>query len=645
MMKKLLLFLSCLLVAQLVQAQVPQGINYQAVLRDGNAVIANQPINLLLAFEDANVNILYEESHNLTTNEFGLITAVLGEGTPVIGSFENVNWSMGGVQFEAEVTYNGVIYSLGRVHLQSVPYALFSEQAGSADTAAYAMTAMTAMTADTAAYADTAGYAMNAIADLDLNDLNDVSAPAPVAGSPLVFDGTEWMATDGTLIDSNVVFTDVLVGPNWVVDADPAAGVYATFGNNSNLNFLAFAGNEDNLGFAGVADTAGDVKAFMDVPSAISGGEGRLVTLDPDGDVNMIIGGVGTDPQLGAVSVYDAAGNGTAIMGAGIPSQPSAGFIELAGSNGSMNLTTVGSSTAQGFLALGDSSGTAKTFLRVESEGNGRIDLNGPAGSSNVQIGAFSNGPDVGIVVARDNENGGTLASAGLYGNLGGPGTVETTGPNGFANFSAQSAPFAGISDNHGSAFVYDSTGSFQAGMYVDGTGDGIIFGDIKNFRIPHPQQADKEIWYASLEGPEAAAYVRGTGQLVNGVGVVNFPEHFAAIANPQTMTVVLTPLSAESEGMAVIEKTAQGFKIKELRQGTGTYSFDWEVKAVRNGYENYRPVRNASEYRPQISADAKRKMIMQSAASTPSPSPQINTLLPNAQIKQQKTSSIHDLK
>jgi hypothetical protein len=64
-------------------------------------------------------------------------------------------------------------------------------------------------------------------------------------------------------------------------------------------------------------------------------------------------------------------------------------------------------------------------------------------------------------------------------------------------------------------------------------------------------------------------------------------------------MTVILTPLSAESEGLAVVEKTAHGFKIKELRHGNGEYAFDWEVKCVRKGFEDYRVYRDKSENRP----------------------------------------------
>lgn len=33
------------------------------------------------------------------------------------------------------------------------------------------------------------------------------------------------------------------------------------------------------------------------------------------------------------------------------------------------------------------------------------------------------------------------------------------------------------------------------------------------------------------------------------------------------------------------------------MRHGQGSYAFDWEVKAMRRGYEDYRPVRPAEEH------------------------------------------------
>ena len=47
--------------------------------------------------------------------------------------------------------------------------------------------------------------------------------------------------------------------------------------------------------------------------------------------------------------------------------------------------------------------------------------------------------------------------------------------------------------------------------------GQGEIHADIKSFRVPSPSQPGSHIWYACPEGPEAAAYLRGTGSLVDG--------------------------------------------------------------------------------------------------------------------------------
>ncbi|HMS28415.1 MAG TPA: hypothetical protein PKD32_01050 [Saprospiraceae bacterium] len=128
-------------------------------------------------------------------------------------------------------------------------------------------------------------------------------------------------------------------------------------------------------------------------------------------------------------------------------------------------------------------------------------------------------------------------------------------------------------------------------GIYWDGS-KSIVNANVKNFWMDHPKDPTKEIWYASLEGPEAGAYERGTFTLVNGEAFVPFSDHFENVINPSTLTIQMTPLSADSEGLAVIEKTPKGFRVRELRKGTGNYKVDWEAKGVRAGYENYKVVR-----------------------------------------------------
>lgn len=121
---------------------------------------------------------------------------------------------------------------------------------------------------------------------------------------------------------------------------------------------------------------------------------------------------------------------------------------------------------------------------------------------------------------------------------------------------------------------------------------DNFAPGDDDGLVREYPGDPSKEIHFSGLEGLEKAAYCRGTAQLSGGEVTVQYPEAFKAITNEQTCTVMLTPLSADSKGLAVVEKTATGFKVKEMFGGNGNYSFDWEVKAVRKGTEGFQPVR-----------------------------------------------------
>lgn len=146
---------------------------------------------------------------------------------------------------------------------------------------------------------------------------------------------------------------------------------------------------------------------------------------------------------------------------------------------------------------------------------------------------------------------------------------------------------------SRGYVFVADGAGDPQAGIYINELDQGIVFADVKNFRVKHPEKSQKEIWYASLEGPEVGAYDRGTANLVNGETFVEFQDHFKHIANTSKMTVHVTPHNSDTYGLAVIEKKKNGFYVKELKGGSGNFSFDWEVKCIRTGKEKFQVVRD----------------------------------------------------
>ena len=147
---------------------------------------------------------------------------------------------------------------------------------------------------------------------------------------------------------------------------------------------------------------------------------------------------------------------------------------------------------------------------------------------------------------------------------------------------------------NLGFISVHHSAGQEKARMYVWTDGRGYVEADVKSFRVPNPGRPGTEIAYAAIEGPEAAAYARGTARLERGRAIVDLPDHFASVAGAQRLTVQLTPGSAESLGLAVVAKSPERLVVQELMNGTGTYEFDWEVKSVRKGYEDYRVIQPA---------------------------------------------------
>ena len=194
-------------------------------------------------------------------------------------------------------------------------------------------------------------------------------------------------------------------------------------------------------------------------------------------------------------------------------------------------------------------------------------------------------------VVGTYGKGGAYCRFSRLAGFLDNPYIALTTGTP-----TVDNVPKVGIlidGNGHGRMQVNEN-GFMQAGFYYDTN----LFrwtatANIKSFHEPHPTKPDKEIWYACIEGREAAMYVRGTARLENGKATITFPEDFSLMAVGEGMTASLTPGDALSKGLAVVRKTTLGIEVQELSGGNGNYTFDWEVKAVRKGYERFQVVRD----------------------------------------------------
>ena len=135
-MKKIIFqLLVCLMVSTIAQAQAPQTINYQAVVRNTvGDVIKNQSVRFRLSItEGLNGFVAYSEIHQATTNLLGLVNLSIGTGTVVSGSMQTLNWA--GVakylKVEIDITGSTNFTLMGSQQLVSVPYSLYSNTAGS----------------------------------------------------------------------------------------------------------------------------------------------------------------------------------------------------------------------------------------------------------------------------------------------------------------------------------------------------------------------------------------------------------------------------------------------------------------------------------------------------------------------------------
>ena len=131
-MKKLLILLT-LTITTVLQAQAPQGFNYQATVRNNSGdLILNTNVyfkfNVIQGSETAVP--IFTETHYVPTDDLGQVNLVIGEGTANTGAFSELDWSLGSYYLGIELdTGNGYV-AMGTTQLLSVPYALYAANSG-----------------------------------------------------------------------------------------------------------------------------------------------------------------------------------------------------------------------------------------------------------------------------------------------------------------------------------------------------------------------------------------------------------------------------------------------------------------------------------------------------------------------------------
>jgi uncharacterized protein (TIGR02145 family) len=125
----------CLAIASLtqLQAQAPQGFNYQATVRNssGDLIVNTNVYFKFNVMQGSQTSLpVFTEIHYVPTDDLGQVNLVIGQGTATTGAFSELDWSLGSYYLGIELNTGNGYVAMGTTQLLSVPYALYAENSG-----------------------------------------------------------------------------------------------------------------------------------------------------------------------------------------------------------------------------------------------------------------------------------------------------------------------------------------------------------------------------------------------------------------------------------------------------------------------------------------------------------------------------------
>ena len=626
-MKKIITIIS-LFIAFKSYSQAPQLFNYQGVARDNaGAPMVSKTICLRLSILDnsSSGNILYMETHAVSTNQLGLFTAAIGGGSAVQGTFATVSWASANsrwLKVEMDDKCNSNYTVMGTSQFLSVPYAM---------------------------------YALNPGPKGDKGDTGVMGLQGP-------------QGIQGIKGDSGASGLQGLQGIQGIQGVKGDTGAIGPQGATGSQGATGAKGNQGATGAKGSANISGTKNYMVKFTSSTDGGNSLIY----DNDTQVIIGA--TSPQFSIDLFGVIAGTGQDAVngyssgsrygvygknigdGAGIRGISDTGYgvygtsysdynAGVYGSNSSTGSGVYGSNSSSGFGVNGYNSGTGNGIMgtATSSSGAGVVGYNGSgngifgSSASSSGVGIWGNNSNSGIgvygttssssypAVYGNNSSGngvyGTTDDASYFGVYGynsnagigvyGVTTANSygaiTGTNNNNNQNTGAAGVAGFNTNgygvgtwgstNGSGkgvWGYNTNSSGWAGYFTGDakiTGNTYLDGDIyiagdltvtgnKNFRIDHPlDPANKYLYHSCVESQDMMNIYNGNITTdANGDASVQLPAYFQAenINFKYQLTVI------GQFAQAIVFDTVKNNQFK-IKTDNPNVMVSWQVTGVRN--------------------------------------------------------------
>jgi len=185
---------------------------------------------------------------------------------------------------------------------------------------------------------------------------------------------------------------------------------------------------------------------------------------------------------------------------------------------------------------------------------------------------------------------------------------IRSTGGGVILSTSSNSAP-----NNEGPpVFLYWASGNLHFGLASNGS-------NIKTFVIDHPDDSERWLVHACLEGPTADVFYRGTATIVDGRAEVELPGYFESATRAENRQVQLTPVAALCRVAASRIENGRFTIISDAPDGT---QVAWLVYAERADTEPFDPEPLRSEINVQGSGPYRYFARKDDASNVPAPAP-----------------------
>jgi hypothetical protein len=518
-MKKLYSVLAGLMLSVAAMAQVPQGMSYQAVVRNSsNNLIMNTNVGVRISIvQGSSIGTpVYVETQNVTTNLNGLMSLTVGAGSVVTGNFSTINWGDGPYFIKTETDpEGGTNYTISGVQqLLSVPYALYAANAGSGG--------------------GTPGPPGPAGAPGEPGPPGPPGAPgAPGEGSGGTLDQAYDFGGDGLgrQITSDAGAVEITA---------PGTSATSRTGIKVNANGTTVVGIDVDLNGTGVGIRSRNLSASNTTPAIQAE----------------------TNSSTSGNAAISGQSTGAAYALAGQLENTGTAFSAVHGNN----LRTNGGSGVDGRGFTGVSGQTQAVggsgMYGIHNNPNNGINIaNGTVNPGITSLGFYGN---LGQTIYR--------AGYGVYGlntDADGPLTNNSVGVGGFGFYGM----YGETNDPaEGFGIVSGNDLGVAGSIYANGA---------KNFRIDHPQDpANKYLQHAAMESPEVLNVYRGNVVAdANGYAVVQLPAYFASIN--KDFSYILTPVGGAAPELHVATEVENNtFTIAGAKPGM---KISWQVTAERN--------------------------------------------------------------